>query len=69
MPTVEDSAFGLHEGFLARPALIALGALLCSTKLDDVAVIDLAVIWTDLVPAKGTRRNQLSVFHLRLSTV
>jgi hypothetical protein len=69
MPTVEDRALGLYEGSLAGPTLIALRALLGSTELDDVAVIDLAVIWTGLVPAEGTRRNQSSVFHLCLSTV
>ncbi len=36
---------------------MALRALLGPTKLDDIAMIELALIWAVWVPAEGTRRN------------
>lgn len=67
--TVGDCVFGLHERVSRMSYIDSVVVPLCSTELDDVAVINLAVIWTGLVPAGGNRRNQSSVFHLRLSSV
>lgn len=63
--SVEHGPFSLDKGLATSLASVALRALLGPTELDDIAMTNLAVIWTILVPAEGTGRNQSWVLHLR----
>ena len=63
MATIEHGAFSFYKGLATRLTSVALRSLLDPTELDDIAMINLAVIWTAWVPAEGTRRNQSRVFH------
>ena len=54
MATVEDRSFRFYRGFPTGLTLEALCAFLRPTKLDDVTLTDLAVVWTIWIPTEGT---------------
>ena len=54
MAIAEDGTFDLHKGLPTGCTSVTLRALLGPTELDDIAMINLAVIWTVWVPAEGS---------------
>jgi hypothetical protein len=58
MPTIEDRADSFDKSFAACPTLIALSAGLGSSKEADVTAINLAILATMRIPAKGAGMHQ-----------
>jgi len=60
---VEYSPFGLCEGMSTSVALVTLFPFTGLAELANVTVVDLALIWTGLIPTEGIRRYQLILTH------